>query len=113
MLLMMLALTADPCASAMTQTAMNQCAGASHARADAAMNRQWQVAYARAKRGGAAYAATVLVAQRAWLKFRDAECKAEGDKYQGGSMQPLAVQNCLASVTEARTRQLQIVASEQ
>jgi uncharacterized protein YecT (DUF1311 family) len=113
MLLMILALAADPCANATTQTAMNECAGKAYVRADAAMNRQWQRVYARAKASGATYAASVLAAQRAWLKFRDAECKAEGDAYAGGSMQPMVAQQCLATVSEARAKQLQSVASDQ
>ncbi len=103
------------CANATTQSAMNQCAQAALQRADAAMTREWQASYARMKRrdaadtsrgGGFGYAAAALNSQRAWLKFRDAQCVLEGGKYAGGSMQPMVRANCLERLTTERAKQL-------
>lgn len=98
-------------AAAQTQTQMNADAGAAWKRADAAMTAQWKRTYAemkaREKTGdGFAYAAALLNAQRTWLKFRDAHCLIAAAEFQGGSLQPMARAQCLAGMTQERTRQL-------
>ena len=107
-------LAASP-ASAQTQAALNQQAGADWKAADAAMTVQWQRTYAAMKRrdaadtsrgGGFGYAAATLASQRAWLAFRDAQCAIEGGEYAGGSMQPMVQRQCLARLTRGRTIQL-------
>jgi len=107
--------TANPCANANTQLAMNQCAGVEYQQADAAMTRQWNVNYAAMKRrdaqdrsrgGGFGYAAALLESQRAWLKFRDTQCVVEGGQYAGGSMQGMVITQCKTRMTRARTAQL-------
>lgn len=45
-------------------------------------------------------------AQRAWIKFRDAECESQADEYRGGSILPLIYHTCAKDLTEARTTQL-------
>ena len=98
-------------AAAQTQAQMNADAGAAWKRADAAMTAQWKRTYAemkaREKTGeGFAYAAALLNAQRAWLKFRDAHCSIAAAEFEGGSLQPMARVQCLAGMTDERTRQL-------
>ena len=98
-------------AAAQTQAQMNADAGAAWRRADAAMTAQWKRTYAqmkaREKTGdGFAYAAALLNAQRAWLKFRDAHCLVAAAEFQGGSLQPMARLQCLAALSTERTRQL-------
>ena len=44
--------------------------------------------------------------QKAWLKFRDAECHAQAFEYDGGSMQPMIRALCLEALTIERTKQL-------
>lgn len=107
-------LAASP-ALAQTQAGMNAQAGAEWKKADAAMTATWRTTYAAMKRrdaamptrgGGYGYAAATLDSQRAWLKFRDAQCMIEGAEFAGGSMQPLARTQCLTRMTRERTRQL-------
>ena len=103
-------LLANP-AAAQTQAQMNADAGAAWKRADAGMTVQWKRTYAqmkaREKTGdGSAYAAALLNAQRAWLKFRDTHCLIAAAEFQGGSLQPMARAQCLAAITDERTRQL-------
>ena len=107
--------TANPCANANTQLAMNQCATAEYKQADAGMTRQWNVNYAAMKRrdtqdrsrgGGFGYAAALLESQRAWLKFRDTQCVVEGGQYAGGSMQGMVITQCKTKMSRARTAQL-------
>lgn len=99
-----------------TQSNLNDGSGTALARADAAMNRQYRVtlsAMARMDsfdapdaRSGPTYRAALLASQRAWLAFRDTECVVEGYEFRGGSAQGMAVSDCKAKLTRARTAQL-------
>ena len=100
-------------AQAQTQAQMNQRAGTAFSRADAAMNRQWTTTYAAMKardagdtsRGAFSYAATLLASQRAWLRFRDAQCAMEGAQFRGGSAEGMAHRECMIALSKARTEQ--------
>ena len=114
MLILSTLLLAAP-AAAQTQGQMNARAGAAWKAADAAMTAQWTRSYAYMKRldaqdrsrgGGFGYAAALLESQRAWLRFRDAQCTVEGGRFAGGSLQPMTRANCLAQMTRERTTQL-------
>ncbi|SEM79789.1 Uncharacterized conserved protein YecT, DUF1311 family [Sphingomonas gellani] len=89
-----------------TQQTLNAQAGSDYRRADAALNVQYRSAMADARRGGGNAAALLLASQRAWLQFRDSECRRVAQQYEGGSMQPMQYSGCLAQLTRARTRQL-------
>ena len=122
--LLVLALQASPpnpdwnCADPQVQMEMNWCAGQDYEAADRELNRQWVLTRAaiRArdaewaqlgsadKRAG--WAASLLEAQRGWLRYRDAHCALEGYEARGGSLEPLLVLTCKAQLTRARTRQL-------
>jgi uncharacterized protein YecT (DUF1311 family) len=102
-------------AIAQTQAQMNAAAGTEYRRADAAMAAQWKRTFAYMKGrdaqdpsrgGGFGYAAATLESQRAWLKFRDAQCVIEAGEFAGGSLQPMARAQCLARLTKERSVQL-------
>ena len=103
-----------------TQLDMDRAAGLAHQRADAAMNVQYRATMARMRtmdgyhapdaQTGPSYENALLASQRAWLKFRDAECVIEGYQFRGGSAQPMAQSQCLADVTKQRTQQLKMLA---
>jgi uncharacterized protein YecT (DUF1311 family) len=40
--------------------------------------------------------------ERAWLSYRDLQCKAAGRLYEGGSMRPMIESACLTTLTEHR-----------
>lgn len=109
-----LALVCAGPAAAQTQAQMNASAAADLRRADAALNAQWKITYASMKREDAqnapgpkfAYAANTLASQRAWLRFRDAQCLIESGEAAGGSLQPLVRAQCLTRLTQERTAQL-------
>ena len=42
----------------------------------------------------------LVAAQRAWIAFRDAECKFAASGVQGGSAYPTVYSNCLAQLTQ-------------
>jgi uncharacterized protein YecT (DUF1311 family) len=105
------------CANATTQTDMNICADRDYKAADAALNVQYKKTRAAMvgwdadlddEQKGAEKA--LLKAQRAWVDYRDGECEAEGFEARGGSMEPMLVSACLATVTRERTKQLQDLA---
>ncbi|MDG2002139.1 MAG: lysozyme inhibitor LprI family protein [Novosphingobium sp.] len=99
------------------QQEMNYCAHQDYLKADEAMNVQWKTTAAVMKEHDAegsnyswddrpGYFATLLKAQRAWLKFRDAQCTSEGYIFRGGSMEPFMVATCKTALTKERTEQL-------
>ena len=107
------------CADPDTQTDMTLCAGRDYKAADAALNAQWKITYAKMKAwdaeglsndGRPGHAPVLLDGQRAWLKYRDAHCVSEGYYARGGSMEPMLVSRCLAELTKKRTEQLRELA---
>ena len=110
----------ETCANPQTQLMMNTCSYQDFERADAAMNAQWRLTMAAMKRYDQTldrkydrqpgYAETLLAAQRAWLTYRDQHCLSESFYARGGSMAPMLVSGCKASLTDARTKQLKELA---
>ena len=49
------------------------------------------------------------IAEKAWVKYRDAHAAFEGSLYEGGSIRPLIEGNCLVAMTRNRTKELQEV----
>lgn len=102
------------------QQAMNQCAYRDYLSADAAMDAQWKITRAKAKQDDADFAASgsaefdtreghfasLLEAQRGWLRYRDAHCQLAGYSARGGSLEPLLVAMCKTDLTLQRTQQL-------
>lgn len=106
------------CANPQDQYSMTYCAGVDYESADAELNRVWPQARAAAKRqdeyiaddarsrGLPTASEALLAAQRAWLKFRDAECEYQSYAFFGGTGQPMIGSLCLAQLTRERTEQL-------
>ncbi len=124
MLILLALAAANPalkCDDPQTQIELTMCAGEDAKKADAELNRQWAATAAimRAqdkagyapKDGRPGYYAALLEAQRAWIKFRDLECRIEGFSMRGGSAEPMVINSCLAEVTRARTKQLKQLAA--
>jgi uncharacterized protein YecT (DUF1311 family) len=125
-ILLMVAQAEEPkidCKSPDTQYDMNMCAGRRAEREDAALNRQWVKTKAvMAKRdadetgmrddGDPSYVNALLASQRAWLAFRDAECKLASYSMRGGSAQSLEFSECIVTLTADRTRQLAQLAKD-
>ena len=81
-----------------TQMEMNDCAGQDFDKADKQLNQ----AYKRLEK-----TPELIAAEKAWIVFRDAECKYQAQAVEGGSMQPMVYANCMQSLTEDRIKQLQ------
>lgn len=97
---------AELCDDPQTQSDLNYCAQYHFDRADGELND----VYGRLKSGYAKYAeakAALVVAQRAWVFFRDAECKQDEVAVAGGSAGAMVILDCKTRLTNARTEQLQ------
>ena len=124
MLLVILMAQALSCANPQTQMAMTACAGEASTRADAAMNAQWKLtlaamhkqdqaaAGAASPTAGPSYADALLASQRAWLQFRDTECRVEGYAARGGSLEPMLYSDCVKRLSVERTKQLAGIAKD-
>lgn len=49
----------------------------------------------------------LLTAQRAWIAFKDADCKYNADEMRDGSFEKVLLISCLASMTKERADALQ------
>jgi uncharacterized protein YecT (DUF1311 family) len=91
------------CAHAMAQQDMNICADKDYRAADAVLN----ATYKKAMVGLDDHSKDLLrIAQRNWIKFRDAECTYESAQNEGGSIYPLVYAGCMTALTKERTKQL-------
>ncbi|MBL4927713.1 DUF1311 domain-containing protein [Tabrizicola sp. KVB23] len=101
----------------MAQSDLNICAVQDWQVADDQLNAVWPKVLAALKAADAELPAelkggekALREAQRAWITFRDAECKAEGYPMRGGSAEPLLVYGCMAALTRERTETLARIA---
>jgi uncharacterized protein YecT (DUF1311 family) len=93
------------CKNALTQFAMDVCAGRDFDAADEKLN----VVYAKALAAqfDDATREKFKATERAWIKFRDAQCDHAAATFEGGSMQPQVHLECLTRLTNARVKELQ------
>ena len=89
------------CDNATDQATMNQCAAQQNKAADKELNALYRQITERLK--DHPDSKKLLVgAQRAWIGFRDAECKFASAGVEGGSVYPLIYSNCVTELTKAR-----------
>lgn len=100
-----LAHAAVDCANASDQATMNQCAGQDFKAADKELNTVYQQIIGRLK-DNTDGKKLLVSAQRAWLGFRDAECKFSSSGVTGGSVYPWVYSSCLTGVTKLRVESL-------
>jgi uncharacterized protein YecT (DUF1311 family) len=80
---------------------MNKCAAEDYRKADAELNGLYKQIQLRLA-NNQAEAQLLSGAQRAWVAFRDAECKFSTSMSAGGSIYPMLVAACAAELTRAR-----------
>lgn len=102
------------CIDPQTQMELTYCASVDYESADADLNALWPSIVAAAKYSDEYVAEQVegtgvpttlealLTAQRAWLKFRDAQCEYEAYEVFGGTAQPMVGSLCLTRLTRER-----------
>ena len=121
MILSLLVMLAAPplapqCAAMVTTIDINDCESRRFKSADRAMNLQWRTSLAKMKRNDArhqdprsrppSYAQALILAQRAWLQYRDANCLVDGYRVRGGTAQTAVELTCQTAATIDRTREL-------
>ena len=90
---------ADECANANNQMEMNQCTAAQYQAADGKLNQTYQQAL---KRASASQQALLKKSQLAWIALRDADCAFLTSGAEGGSVQPMLINQCMADKTVER-----------
>ena len=107
-----------------SQRQMNDCAAFEYQQADAQLNRVYRKALqymtddlTRARQENnqqqIKYEETAIASlketERTWLSYRDIQCKAAAQQYEGGSMAPMIYSQCLKTLTEHRTADLKSI----
>lgn len=103
------------CTNAATTYEMNQCADRDFQAADAQMNKSYQKALANVQNSDLAppydaksWEAAMRAAQRAWVAYRDADCKdLMPMEWSGGTGTTGAVLGCMTEKTLQRTKDLE------
>lgn len=95
---------ADDCDQATTQLELNQCSAGEYQKADKTLNETYKKVMARAS---ASQRDMLKEAQNAWLKVRDADCAFISSGVEGGSVQPMVHNQCLADKTNDRNAYLE------
>lgn len=90
---------ADECENAGTQAELNSCTAAQYQAADAKLNTAWQSALQRAT---PQQQPLLKKAQQNWIALRDADCALLASGSEGGSVQPMIVNQCLTEKTAER-----------
>ena len=119
MMALLLALTAvSDCNAAAARSGLDyrQCLGRAEQLADAEMVRQWRATLAsvrrenRENRGGNKpdLAQGLLASQRAWLRYRDAECAMIAEQAAGGTGFGELAAECNITLTRRRTEMLRL-----
>ena len=80
------------------QMELGECAAIESKKADAALN----AVYRKLEK-----TPELVAAQRLWIAYRDAECKYQSSRYEGGTIAPMIYSNCLTTLTTQRTEILE------
>ncbi len=102
-----------------SQAELNMCAYNDFAKADKELNKFWPKVKKFAEDGDVnlegqdkGYLKALMASQRAWLAYRDGQCELYGFQSHGGSMEPMLVSGCKASLTKKRTKELHDIVDE-
>ena len=115
--------SADARCSSIGTNDMVECAAAANKASDAELNRQWRLTLAKIRardgefdksdrnaNGGITYSAALVSAQRAWLAYRDAECRTQVYANVGGRELSIYSFGCLTTLNRERTKALKELA---
>jgi uncharacterized protein YecT (DUF1311 family) len=89
------------CSEMRTQLEINDCEGQKFKKADAALNAAYAKLAAKVSTEGKA---KLVEAQRAWIKYRDAQCAFETLGTINGSIHPLEIAQCETELTKEQTK---------
>lgn len=91
------------CEDPLSQLEMNHCAAKGFKATDQKLNDLYSNGISGLEKK---HQAALIKAQRAWIGYRDLACLSYGLVAEGGSMQSMLVNNCLAEVTNQRIKLL-------
>jgi uncharacterized protein YecT (DUF1311 family) len=94
---------ASECENPVTTAAMRNCEASRYAIALQELNSAYQGLIDRLDRG---QKEKLRIAQRAWLRYRDANADFQASLIQGGTLAPLVKVGSLTEITKARTQEL-------
>jgi uncharacterized protein YecT (DUF1311 family) len=96
------------CDKANSTVELNQCALQDQQKVERQLNAVYQETLkVFASAGEASTKAKLIDAQRLWVKFREADCEAEYDKWQGGSIRNVMYSGCMQERAKQRIKELQ------
>jgi uncharacterized protein YecT (DUF1311 family) len=109
----------DPRCDSVQTSDLIACASADLTAADAALNAEWKKAHAKAAaqdkdmdaatrvgNDGVTFSQSLLASERAWLAYRDAQCRFETYRNFGGRELSIYQAGCRANLTKQRTQEL-------
>lgn len=106
-LILLLLLTAPAlaldCSRQETEGQARACSGQRLKDADSKLNSSYQTLM---KRFDAKQQAMLRASEKAWLAYRDAQCRMVSSGVEGGSAQPMVTADCLGDLTLARVKEL-------
>ncbi|MCV0425511.1 MAG: DUF1311 domain-containing protein [Roseibium sp.] len=97
------------CLNAQTQTDLNICSYKAYQNADKALNEAYKAAVSEATSLWGS-PDKLRDAQRAWITYRDKACEVYNYP-DGGSIQPLLINECMLKITKDRTHDLKTFAA--
>jgi uncharacterized protein YecT (DUF1311 family) len=91
------------CSRQQTEGAARQCSGQRLRDADKKLNQTYATLL---KRFSAPQQAMLRASERAWVAYRDTQCRMVASGVEGGSAQPMVTADCLGDLTSARLKEL-------
>lgn len=89
-----------------TQTEMNQATSAEYKKADKELN----LVYGQlVKKMDATQKAGLIEVEKAWIKYRDLQCKFAAQKYEGGSIYSSIFDSAMTTMTKQRVEELKLL----
>ena len=95
----------SPCANVVVTAELTKCLSEARDRANTKLNSVYKEIRSRLE---GADAESLTKTQRLWIRYRDANCSAERDLYEGGTAKYAVYFACLESLTRGRIRDLQV-----
>jgi uncharacterized protein YecT (DUF1311 family) len=95
----------SPCAKSASTNDLAECLSKARVLSDAELNSVYE---AIRKTLASSDAKRLMLTQRLWIQYRDANCSAERFLYDGGTAAYPSYRGCLEAMTRARTKELRI-----
>ncbi len=97
------------CKNAMNTPEMNECAAVEQKAVELKLNQVYRsvITSLGANKDSAATKGKLVLAQRAWVKFREADCGAVYENWAGGTIRNVMYSGCMRQHAEQRIKDLE------